>query len=125
MLGNRTRCQVPRNLKIPGFQAQHLQEAVHPGLDDGVRLAGLAHGADCLVIGSLIFFLKWLRTLGLPLVHTRFSPYASNPGESALVAHATHVSGLRQKVALLKRGELWACPQAAQWLRVSEDLTLV
>ena len=28
-----------------------------------VRKLVASHGADCLVIGSLIFFLKWLRTL--------------------------------------------------------------
>ena len=40
----------------------------------------------------------------------------------ALVAHATHVSGLRQKVDLLQRGAIWRCPEAAQWLRVPEQL---
>ena len=50
-----------------------------------------SHKADCLVIGSLIFFLKWLRTLELPLIHTRFSPYAAKEGESSLQAHANDV----------------------------------
>ena len=50
-----------------------------------------AHGADCVVVGSLIFFLKWLRSLGVPLVHTRFSPYAAKPGETNLQAHANDV----------------------------------
>ena len=50
------------------------------------------HSPNCLVIGSLIFFVKWLRTLGLPLIHTRFSPYAAAVGESALQAHAKDVA---------------------------------
>lgn len=58
---------------------------------DNVRKLVAAHGADCIVVGSLIFFLKWLRTLNLPLVHTRFSPYAAREGESTLQAHANDV----------------------------------
>ena len=56
-----------------------------------VRKLVASHECDCIVVGSLIFFLKWLRTLGLPLVHTRFSPYAAKEGDSTLQAHANDV----------------------------------
>ena len=56
-----------------------------------VRALVASHDADVLVLGSLIFYLKWLRTLGLPLVHTRLAPYAAAPGESSVVAHAKDV----------------------------------
>jgi hypothetical protein len=56
-----------------------------------VQLLVASHRVDCIVLGSLIFFLKWLRTLNLPLVHSRLAPYAAKPGESGLEAHAQDV----------------------------------
>ena len=69
----------------------HFYDAHGDAMLDSVRRLVTSHAADCIVVGSLIFFLKWLRTLNLPLVHTRFSPYAAKEGESTLQAHANDV----------------------------------
>jgi hypothetical protein len=36
------------------------------------------------------------------------------------VAHATHVTGLAPKIALMQAGGIWRCSEAAQWLQLSE-----
>ena len=50
-----------------------------------------SHKADAIVVGSLIFTLKWLRTLHLPLIHARLAPYDAAGDRSAVEAHACDV----------------------------------
>lgn len=40
----------------------------------------------------------------------------------AMIAHATHVLGLPQKIGLIRRGELWRCVEAAKWLALPSVL---
>ena len=49
------------------------------------RLAA-SHRADLLVVGSCVFCLSFLRSLGPPVAHVRFAPYGTVDREQQLPA---------------------------------------
>jgi len=55
---------------------------------DQIRALAVSHRADLVIVGSIIFCLGFVRSLGLPVAHMRFAPYGPPP-EATAAASAT------------------------------------